>query len=145
MAILGYSLSELPALFLFPHFTQQLNWQIFLTRMPATHRVSAGYMKAFAILRVRLYKSPLLSTQPKRMTPPCVALVRYVYIWLSPRPFTACFPHALEVIKVMNPSFSLYGSLRSACALAILPISISVLLSSRSFVRCGNYPDTSAG
>ncbi|MDE1190360.1 MAG: hypothetical protein PW844_28510 [Pantoea sp.] len=66
MAILGYSLSELPALFLFPHFTQQQNWQIFLTRMPATHRVSAGYMKAFAILRVRLYKSPLLSTTAQK-------------------------------------------------------------------------------
>ncbi|WP_208716375.1 hypothetical protein [Pantoea cypripedii] len=65
-AILGYSLSELPALFLFPHFTQQRNWQIFLTRMPAILRVSAAYMKAFAILRVRLYKSPLLSTTAQK-------------------------------------------------------------------------------
>lgn len=62
MAILGYSLSELPALFLFPHFTLQLNWKIFLTRITVLIRVSAGRAKAFAISCVRLYNSPLLST-----------------------------------------------------------------------------------
>ncbi|MBP2194912.1 hypothetical protein [Pantoea cypripedii] len=102
-------------------------------------------MKAFAILCVRLYKSPLLSTTAQK-DDAAVRRARQICLYLA---FTQAvyrmFPHALEVIKVMNPSFSLYGSLRSACALAILPVSISVLLSSRSFVRCGNYPDTSAG
>ncbi|MFT4270921.1 MAG: hypothetical protein QM578_07915 [Pantoea sp.] len=65
-AILGYSLSELPALFLFPHFTQQLNWKIFLTRITVLIWVSAGRAKAFAILCVRLYKSPLLSTTAQK-------------------------------------------------------------------------------
>ncbi|MDO6410072.1 hypothetical protein [Pantoea phytobeneficialis] len=65
-AILGYSLSELPALFLFPHFTQQLNWKIFLTRITVLIPVSAALAKAFAILCVRLYKSPLLSTTAQK-------------------------------------------------------------------------------
>jgi len=78
------------------------------------------------------------------MTPPCVALSEAVDL-IFIHSVSACCWQALEVIKTMNHIFALFGSRRRSGALARLSISSSALFSRRSFLRCGNYPDTSAG